>query len=214
MRRSNSSSSSASIIISPDSTILHKGVAAFERGDGDEARRLIEEAIGQGAPSDEALAVLDRLDRLEQGAPSERQINAPRSGRSEVQSAAGPKGAGVAVRVVTWVAVIVLIGAAGGMAVLSSHPDWRSLLVLEREPVSAAPVPELVLPLPTRGEDLLAQARRLAAGGHLREALASLDLIRLTDSQRGDADRLRGAIQKQLIDLAAPAQTPGEAHQP
>src|SRR5471030_1074103 len=51
--------------------ILHKGVAAFERGDGDEARRLIEAAIGQGAPSDEALAVLDRLDRLEQSSASE-----------------------------------------------------------------------------------------------------------------------------------------------
>ena len=47
--------------------LLHSGVAAFERGEGDEARRLIEQAMVQGAPSDEALAVLDRLNRLEHG---------------------------------------------------------------------------------------------------------------------------------------------------
>src|SRR5438477_2070079 len=47
--------------------LLQCGLAAFERGEGDEARRLIEQAIVQGAPSDEALAVLDRLNRLEHG---------------------------------------------------------------------------------------------------------------------------------------------------
>src|SRR3954471_23154307 len=45
--------------------LLHNGVAAFQRGDGDEARRLLQAAIDGGAPSEEALAVLDRLNRLE-----------------------------------------------------------------------------------------------------------------------------------------------------
>jgi hypothetical protein len=45
--------------------LLKSGVAAFERGDGSEARRLIQAAIDSGAPADEAFAVLDRLDRLE-----------------------------------------------------------------------------------------------------------------------------------------------------
>src|SRR5438309_8155350 len=39
--------------------LLQSGAAAFERGEGDEARRLIQAAISQGAPTDEALAVLD-----------------------------------------------------------------------------------------------------------------------------------------------------------
>src|SRR4051812_15336232 len=39
--------------------LLHSGVAAFQRGEGDEARRLLEAAMVGGAPSDQALAVLD-----------------------------------------------------------------------------------------------------------------------------------------------------------
>jgi hypothetical protein len=40
--------------------LLHIGVAAFQRGEGDEARRLLKAAIDGGAPPDEALAVLER----------------------------------------------------------------------------------------------------------------------------------------------------------
>src|SRR5439155_1036 len=45
--------------------LLQNGVAAFHRGDCDEARRLLHSAIERGAPSEEALAVLERLDRLQ-----------------------------------------------------------------------------------------------------------------------------------------------------
>jgi len=45
--------------------LLQQGVAAFHRGDAAEARRLLTAAIDGGAPSEEALAVLGRLDRLE-----------------------------------------------------------------------------------------------------------------------------------------------------
>src|SRR5436190_17539998 len=44
--------------------LLHNGVAAFDRGEADEARRLLQAAIERGAPSEEALAVLERLNRL------------------------------------------------------------------------------------------------------------------------------------------------------
>src|SRR5262245_46063319 len=51
--------------------LLHSGVAAFNRGEGSEARRLLQAALNQGAPPEEALAILDRLNRLDQGtAPS------------------------------------------------------------------------------------------------------------------------------------------------
>src|SRR6059036_757156 len=48
--------------------LLQSGVAAFHRGEGDEARRLLLAAIDGGAPSEEALAVLERLNRLETAA--------------------------------------------------------------------------------------------------------------------------------------------------
>src|SRR5438552_3417119 len=47
--------------------LLQTGVAAFQRGDSREARRLLQAAIEGGAPPDEALAVLDRLNRLDTG---------------------------------------------------------------------------------------------------------------------------------------------------
>src|SRR5438105_7106079 len=46
--------------------LLHNGMAAFDRGESEEARRLLDAALSQGAHPDEALAVLDRLNRLEQ----------------------------------------------------------------------------------------------------------------------------------------------------
>src|SRR5260370_39067347 len=59
--------------------LLQTGMAAFERGDGPEARRLIQAAIDGGAPSDEGLAVLGRLDRLEPPSPPQRRPR-PRAG--------------------------------------------------------------------------------------------------------------------------------------
>src|SRR6202171_6463914 len=41
--------------------LLQSGLAALQRGDAGEARRLVHAAIDGGAPGDEALAVLDRL---------------------------------------------------------------------------------------------------------------------------------------------------------
>src|SRR3954470_18880844 len=61
--------------------LLQNGVAAFQRGEGTEARRLLQAAIAGGAPSDEALAVLDRMDRLEAGGwPPEATARARRHG--------------------------------------------------------------------------------------------------------------------------------------
>src|SRR2546430_7092399 len=45
--------------------LLQTGVAAFHRGDSEEARRLLQAAIDAGAPPEDALAFLERLNRLE-----------------------------------------------------------------------------------------------------------------------------------------------------
>ena len=45
--------------------LLHNGLAAFQRGESHEARRLLEAAMERGAPAEEALSVLERLKRLD-----------------------------------------------------------------------------------------------------------------------------------------------------
>src|SRR5829696_7982357 len=44
--------------------LLQTGTAAFQRGDAEGARRLLTSAVERGAQPDEALAMLDRLERL------------------------------------------------------------------------------------------------------------------------------------------------------
>ena len=190
--------------------LLQNGVAAFQRGEGDEARRLLQAAIDGGAPSEEALAVLDRLNRLETTVPA---VPAPRSDPSHRERArraaretsrSVPGTSGLAA-VVLAAAVAVL----GGVAAWRDMIDWRSLVALARvagrsEPRPAAPAPvarDASIPLPRRGETALIRARALTASGHLHDALSALESVRPTDPQQPDADRLRADIQRQLLEL-------------
>ena len=141
--------------------LLQNGVAAFQRGEGDEARRLLQAALDGGAPSEEALAVLDRLSRSEAAAapaasarsdraPRER---APRASRAASRSIAGTLG------VVAVVVMATAIAALSGVAAWKDTIDWRSLVALARvaarsEPAPAATAPvarDASLPLPRRG---------------------------------------------------------------
>ncbi len=191
--------------------LVETGVAALHRGDGAEARRLIQAAIDDGAPSDEAFAVLDRLDRL-QPAPVPARIGRSRHDRRRI---ALPRAAAGASRT-TWGLVVVgamLLAAVAVGAVTTSvrsRSAWRSLTGLAHAPAAAAAglaTSEATLPLPRRGETALGRARSLAASGHLHDALTALDAVRATDAQKGDADRLRAELQHQLLGLPA---GPGE----
>jgi tetratricopeptide (TPR) repeat protein len=190
--------------------LLQRGVAAFEQGDADAERQLLVTAIGRGgAPSDEALAVLDRLNRLERdpivqastaAAPADRVSSGTEDAHGTTRST---------LRAIAWAAMLILAVAGGLLAV--ARPEWRALRLLESLPssVPAAPLAtESGLPLPTRGEGLLVRARALQAGGHLRDALVTLESVRLTDAQKAEADRLRGVIQRQLVELASATGAP------
>jgi len=190
--------------------LLHTGVAAFQRGEGDEARRLLKAAIDGGAPSEEALAVLERLDRLETttaSAASPRSRRERRTGAPDASAVGSRSKLGIAATVLVVAGVLAL----GGYAATSiSGAVWQSWLPLQTVPQANAAAPvvrEQSLALPRRGEMALARARTLAAGGHLSDALAALDLVRPTDAQRADADRLRADIQRQLLALV-PAPRP------
>ena len=198
--------------------LLQNGVAAFHRGDGAEARRLLKAAIDSGAPSDEALAVLDRINRVEPAAPP---LAAPRSDRRAHDEVA-PASRHSSRSMTGLVAFLVLGAAIVAMAVFAASRDridWRALVDFARSagrsPAPAAvivtPVAgESMLPRPRRGEAVLAYARTLAAGGHLRDAMTILESVRPTDPQKGDAERMRGDIQRQLLALTTmPVPAPG-----
>jgi tetratricopeptide (TPR) repeat protein len=188
--------------------LLQKGVAAFGRGEGDEARRLLQAAIDGGAPSEEALAVLDRMNRFE---------NTPQPAavaRVDPRHPEAPPPEARRWRSVFALLAFLLLGAAfvalATFAVARDNAEWQSIVTLvesagraaapARQPVAPV-VRETPLPLPRRGEAILGRARALAAGGHLRDALALAESIRATDPQKGDADRLRADIQRQLLAL-------------
>jgi len=210
--------------------LLQNGVAAFQRGEGDEARRLLQAAIDGGAPSEEALAVLDRLNRLEAAAPPtvsprsdrSRPERAPRASRE--RSPGFTRGAGVTAATM----LVLALAALTGVAAWNDLLDWRSVVAIARiavrsEPppaASAAPVArDASLALPRRGEMALIRARALTASGHLHDALAALESVRATDPQQADADRLRADIQRQLLALtassgAAPDREKGDRRNP
>jgi tetratricopeptide (TPR) repeat protein len=186
--------------------LLQHGVAAFHRGEGSEARRLLQAAIDGGAPAEEALALLDRLNRLEAPAAVDaaaRVRSEPRTEPVDVHEHAPWSRFGVAVAMAIALGALAL----GGYAAASSNRvDWRALLQLSDPPASppsATVSQDLSLPLPSRGELSMARARALAASGHLHEALAALDGVLATDAQRPEADRLRADLQRQLLALAA-----------
>lgn len=185
--------------------MLQNGVAAFRRGDGEEARRLLSAAISGGAPSDEALAVLGRLERMEPAAlpvkmRSDRGSAAPNT-PARVKSAPRRRG-GV-------IAILVLAAVAGAAAlamfawrgnIVSSWSAWREQ---KAAPSTAAAVREPAVPVPSRGEIALARGRALADTGRLQDALSVLSTIRPTDAQKPEADRLRASIQRQLLGIVA-----------
>jgi len=191
--------------------MLHSGVAAFQRGDAEEARRLLLSAIDRGAPSEEALAVLERLDRLERTASATSSRPAIRALPIDAPpDVVRPKRSRVFAGAVI-VAAIGLATIAGYAAASSQRVDWRALLSWQDPPAAiAAPAArDLMPPPPRRGEMSFTRAKALAAAGHLLDALAALDGVRATDPERADADRLRADIQRQLVALATlPAAPP------
>jgi tetratricopeptide (TPR) repeat protein len=190
--------------------LLQNGVAAFQRGEGGEARRLLQAAIDGGAPSEEALAVLDRLNRLEPASTPVISPPAERTSRGRTQQ--GSRAVTHPLGSLGLISIILVAVAMTGLAAVIAWNvvDWRSIGVFagvtersESSPaVASAPVPvDASLPLPKRGETALLRARALAAGGHLRDALVTLDAVRPTDPELAEANQLRADIQQQLLAL-------------
>jgi tetratricopeptide (TPR) repeat protein len=198
--------------------LLQRGLAAFDRGASDEARRLLEAAITRGAPPDEALSVLDRIHRLD---PAQAAADAVDDFRDERPAWIDPPRTSPVVRTLRFGAWLMLAGAVvtGALIVAGVVPlEWpwsRTPPVAPFQSTVQAPV-DPALAVVRRGERALARARLFARSGRLHDALASLDQVTMTDEEKGEADRLRGEIQRQLLalgqtasDVSAPLTTTG-----
>jgi tetratricopeptide (TPR) repeat protein len=179
--------------------MLHSGVAAFERGEMDAARQLLNAAVQRGGAHEVALAFLTRIDRLNAAAPLAAACpSAPV--RTPILPAAVPaRRAGSRLLKAAFALAV-----AGAIAYALMSWDEVSRLLPSFNAASEtglAPKAPVLEPLavPLGSESAMDRARALFASGRLHDALRALELIRPVDPLRGDADRLKAAIQRELI---------------
>ena len=181
--------------------LIHTGAAAFQRGESDAARRLLTSAVERGAGTEEALALLGRLDRLEAAGVQQESRAEPRAPRPPVVGE--PATRDVPDRSwIGWIAAGVVLGLAAvvvAILVLSARGmPWLGVGGGETATTATRAVDE-PLPVPSAADVWLTRARALHAKGRLREALAQLDPIRPGDPLRVEADRERAIIQQKLL---------------
>ncbi|MGE5814316.1 MAG: hypothetical protein ACM36C_07510, partial [Acidobacteriota bacterium] len=181
--------------------LLQRGMAAFQLGQSQVARRLLTRAADRaGSQQEEALAVLGRIDRLEAAGSQETAAYESRN-RSEYLPTTREV---VKKRPLLWFALLVFLAALGTIGILvttrSAGPAWEALLPAETRETAA--LPPTMLPPPQPGEVALVRARALSRRGHLNEALRVLDEIPLGDRVGVEADALRADIQRVLLEAA------------
>jgi tetratricopeptide (TPR) repeat protein len=185
--------------------LLHDGDAAVRRGDRIEARRLLDTAMTHGGATDEVLALLERVERLEQGARlADADASEFETPRLLLDEPASPRRSRVAWAVLAGLGLVII--AAGVFAI--SGAEWGPLVEralarrVDRNASSVGGARDVeLLPVPRRSALALGRARSLVSSGKLRDALPLLESIRPTDPERAEADRLRADIQRQLIAL-------------
>jgi tetratricopeptide (TPR) repeat protein len=179
--------------------LVHSGVAAFERGEIEAARHMLNAAVQRGGAHDVALAFLTRIDRIHAATPAER---APLAAPSRLPFP--PRTVTSAREGSRWVGAIfaILLIATSAIAVVS----WDQLQVWipalntgAQDGLAPTRVVHEPLIVPRSSETALERARALFASGRLYDAIRAVDLVRPTDPLRGDADKLKAHFQKELL---------------
>lgn len=197
--------------------LVHQGLDAFDRGEVVRARELLSDALDQGASHDVALGVLGRIDRLEVGQRAPRVALASR--RKPQVVSAGPEDReaqrrGTLARWWVTLAGIVAVGAISFVIVTpNGMSDWFPVQATTGTAVQFSPAPA-PLPIPAPTEAYLSQARVMFAAGKLRDALRALDRVPVGDTLRGEAERLRGDIQRELLAVATAEAASSASAQP
>lgn len=184
--------------------LLHRGTAAFDRGQVGDARQLLTAAAEQGTARDVALAYLSRLDRLERVAPADAPGVAPANPGKPASPAPPPPRHGARDRRLWWAgaAAVTLTGGLWFAGALSDAISSRAA-----DPVgTTASAPIEPLPIVRPSEVALGRARGLFDTGHAGDAIRLLGTISPADPNRPEADRLLAEIQRALIAAAAAPQ--------
>ena len=185
--------------------LIHSGAAAFQRGEPDTARRLLRSAVEHGAATEEALALLERLDRLEAVSVPDSRIQRREASRVATSDDAAARRDR---SWLGWVAAGIILGFASAVVALGvlwvRGEQW---LPLEPGPgiESSTRVHDEPLPIPTASDVAIARAQAQYERGHLREALLALDAIGPGDPLSADADQLKSTIQSKLLEAARTA---------
>jgi hypothetical protein len=180
--------------------LLHNGVAAFERGEIEAARQMLNAAVQRGGAHDVALAFLNRIDRISAAMPaSPAPVAAPSRSpfRPRTETTGRPASPWLYGLTVTLVVAAVVVTIGSWDALRALMPALGNTTEDGLAPVKLIEEPLIV---PRSSETALDRARSLFASGRLYDALRAVDLVRPTDPLRGDADKLKAEIQRQLLD--------------
>lgn len=204
--------------------LLHQSADAFDRGDASTARQLLSSAVERGAPQEDALALLGRLDRLDVAsgrvASSTSSEPAQRRRRRAAPAVGADRRTSPSLALPFALLAAVTLAVAGGLYLANSWDRvgrWFLFEQVERATGSASASAAAVV-VPPASEVALDRARaivgqrRLGEGARmtpddaraLREALRVLEAVKVSDSLRAEADALRAEIQRALVALVEP----------
>lgn len=184
--------------------LVQSGAAAFQRGESEAARRLLTSAVAHGAATEEALALLDRLDRLEAAGVQQETRTAPRPLRGQEPSREGQPRRDRSW--LGWIAAGAVLGAAAAVVAVGVfwvRGEWRPIASAGSAAVRPSDEP---LPVPSASDVRIARARAQFDRGHLREALTELEAVQPGDPRSAEADTLKADIQEKLLEAARPAE--------
>lgn len=174
---------------------LDQAQRAAAAGDHDAARALLQQIVEQGGDRDRAHTALDRLDARGGRVDHDLLVKDGVAGLARIGAAAPLSAA--------WARPALALACTVGFAVLAVGVDarWDGLIqALEGAPrpaSAATPAPAAVAPL-SRGEQALADARRLMEQGDAAGALRALDRVRPEEPAYPFARQLRRQAESAL----------------
>jgi hypothetical protein len=172
--------------------LFHQGRDAYDRGNIEHARQLLSKVIEQGSSSDDAVLLLQQLNRFSQVAsnlapPGQDRASEPADG-TRVSEASG------------WVRIAGAVALTSALALLAAPAvSWFGDAPVVDDVTRFTPSAIEPLPIVRSGDIAYESARQLYAGGHLADALRALARIDIGDPLWSQGERLKGEIQRDLL---------------